>query len=110
MASSEEAPPERAAPGAVWSWFMQGCSFDRLHGLGRRLQIAPEARFIDVALGDRGTRDLEIGTPGLVGQFGVEAEHLVCAGLDLPLVDHLVGEHADGRGLSIERLLDLDLL
>ena len=33
-------------------------------GVGRRLQIAPERRVVDIVLGDRGARDLDVRAPG----------------------------------------------
>ena len=63
------------------------------------------------------TLSLVIAAPGIlmfgphfsIVTVGFKAEHLVGAGLDFLLVDDLVGEHGDGRGLGIERLLDFDL-
>src|SRR5205814_4937656 len=82
----------------------------RLHRFIGRLEVAPEALLIDIGLGDRRTRDLDIGSPALGRHHRVETKHVIVAGLDLLLVDDLVGEHRKRCGLSVERLLDLDIL
>ena len=43
--------------------------FDDLRGVGRRRQITPEPLLVDVILGDRCARDLQIRAPLLDGQL-----------------------------------------
>src|SRR4051794_14288339 len=81
-----------------------------LHRGRGRLQVAPPALLVDVGLGDRRPRDLQVRAPLLVGELGLEADHVVGAGLQGLAAHDLGQEHGDAVDLGVGRLLDLDLL
>ena len=89
----------------------KACLFDRLDRCRSAASGCPRSA-------GSSTLSLVIAAPGilmfgpqaLVGHARIQAEHVIVAGLDLLLVDDLVGEHGERRGLGVQRLLDLDLL
>src|SRR3954451_8972878 len=100
------APPSVSATDAKWRLRL----LHHVHRHVRELQIAPEPRLVDIGLGDRRPRDLEVRPPRLLGQHRVQPQHLVGAGLGLAALEDQRQEHGDAVDLGVGRLLDLDLL